>query len=72
MDHSDQKRTLDQLLKLIPGSQSHVSLDSALDGLTVETASKVPEGLPYSIWQLLEHIRIAQDDILSFSEDAAS
>src|SRR6056297_3113710 len=72
MDRSDQKRTLDQLLKLIPGSQAHVSLENALSNLTVHVASKVPEGMPYSIWQLLEHIRIAQDDILSFSKDASA
>ena len=70
MEDSDKKRTLNQILKLIPGSQAHISLDSALSDLTVDVASKVPEGMPYSIWQLLEHIRIAQDDILSFSADA--
>ncbi|MGB6036256.1 MAG: DinB family protein [Cryomorphaceae bacterium] len=72
MDNSDKKRTLDQLRELIPGSQAHVSLDYALSDLTVDIASKVPEGMPYSIWQLLEHIRIAQDDILRFSENATS
>ena len=72
MEDSDKKRTLNQILKLIPGSQAHISLDNALSDLTVDVASKVPEGMPYSIWQLLEHIRIAQDDILNFSEDASN
>jgi len=72
MDNLDKKRTLNQILKLIPGSQAHTSLDNALSDLTVDVASKVPEGMPYSIWQLLEHIRIAQDDILNFSEDASN
>jgi len=72
MDNLDKKRTLNQILKLIPGSQAHISLDNALSDLTVDVASKVPEGMPYSIWQLLEHIRIAQDDILNFSEDASN
>lgn len=72
MQNSDHERALDQLLKLIPGSQAHISLSIALSDLTVELVSKVPEGMPYSIWQLLEHIRIAQDDILSFSKDAST
>jgi uncharacterized damage-inducible protein DinB len=60
------------LLKLIPGSQAHISLESALSDLSVDIASKIPPGMPYSIWQLIEHIRIAQDDILSFSKDASA
>jgi len=70
MNNSEKKRTLDQLLKLIPGGQAHGSVERVLEGLTIETISKVPEGMPYSIWQLIEHVRIAQEDILRFSKNA--
>jgi hypothetical protein len=38
-------------------------------GITPDLRGKVPAGLPYSAWQLLEHLRIAQEDILHFCID---
>lgn len=46
--------------------QAHVSLDSALANLPEELRGKRPDGLPHSIWELLEHIRITQRDLLEF------
>ena len=58
-----------QLKALLDGGQAHARLDDAVTGLTYELQGKVPAGLPYSPWQLLEHIRIAQRDILDFSDN---
>lgn len=46
--------------------QAHVGLDRAVDGLPPELRGRQPDGAPYSIWQLLEHIRRAQHDLLEF------
>lgn len=58
------------LIDLINGQNAHAGLDKALSNLTVDIAGAIPQNLPYSIWQLMEHIRIAQWDILEFSKNA--
>jgi len=57
-----------ELIKLLNGGSAHASLDDALDGLPAQLRGVKPDNLPYSIWQLVEHIRIAQWDMLKFSE----
>jgi hypothetical protein len=49
--------------------QAHVSLDRAVDGLPADLRGRRPEGAPHSIWEELEHIRIAQRDLLDFCTD---
>ena len=39
-------------------------------GFPVDLAGKRPKGLPHSAWELLEHMRMAQEDILRFSQSA--
>jgi hypothetical protein len=56
-----------QLLALLRGGQAHVDFETAVNDFPVEARGKVPAGLPYSAWQLLDHLRIAQRDILNFS-----
>lgn len=56
---------------LLNQGNAHVTLDDALEGIPFEILGETPGGLPYSIWQLAEHIRIAQFDILDFSRNAA-
>ena len=56
-----------QLIALLDGGQAHTSFDEAVGNFPAELRGVVPEGLPYSAWQLLEHLRIAQKDILDFS-----
>ncbi|HTH53641.1 MAG TPA: DinB family protein [Edaphobacter sp.] len=56
-----------QLLVLLKGGQAHATFDEAVKDFPAEHRGTVPEGLPYSAWQLLEHIRITQRDILEFS-----
>ena len=57
-----------ELIKLLKGGSAHASLDHALGGLSPKFRGVKPDNLPYSIWQLVEHIRIAQWDMLKFSE----
>ena len=56
-----------QLLALLRGGQAHVDFESAIKDLPVEMRGKVPAGLAHSAWQVLEHMRITQRDILNFS-----
>jgi hypothetical protein len=56
-----------QLVALLDGGQAHVTFEDAVAGFPEKLRGVVPEGLPYSAWQLLEHMRIAQRDILNFS-----
>jgi hypothetical protein len=52
------------------GGSAHVSLLDALKGLKPELRGVKPNGMHYSIWQLVEHIRIAQWDMVQFCVDA--
>lgn len=65
-DSTEQKVIVQQLIQLLNGGNAHVSLDKALDKLPEKLRGEVPANLPYSIWQLTEHIRITQWDILEF------
>lgn len=56
-----------QLVALIDGGQAHATFEQAIENFPADLRGTVPEGLPYSAWQILEHIRIAQRDILDFS-----
>lgn len=56
-----------QLSAVLKGGQAHTDFESAIDDFPVELRGKVPDGLPYSAWQILEHMRLAQRDILNFS-----
>ncbi len=62
---SEEIRT--QLAALLDGGQAHATLADAVKDFPTKLRGVVPEGLPYSAWQLLEHIRLAQKDILDFS-----
>lgn len=65
------KLIISELTKLLLGGGAHASFATALDGLSPKVRGVKPENTPYSIWQLVEHIRIAQWDMLQFSKDAA-
>lgn len=66
----DNKLLVKQLTQLLQGGSAHASLDEALKGLPERLRGEVPDKLPYSIWQLLYHIRITAWDMLEFSKDA--
>jgi hypothetical protein len=57
----------DQLAKALDWHEAHTDFDRAVNGIPPELRGVAPDGLPYSAWQLLEHLRIAQHDILDFT-----
>lgn len=59
----------DHLVYLLNGGGAHVGYDQATKGIPNELRGKAPRGLPYSPWQIVEHLRLAQWDILEFSRD---
>src|SRR5947208_17128470 len=59
----------DQVLYLLRGGGAHLDFDKAVAGLPAELRGKKPAGVPHTPWRLLEHLRIAQWDILEFSRD---
>ena len=63
---------LNQLTKLLDGGEAHVRFNLAVAGLPFAKQGIVLQGLPYSAWQLLEHLRIAQRDIVDFSDNGNS
>jgi len=60
----------EHLLYLLRGGGAHLDFEKAIAGLPDELRGAKPSGLPFSAWSLLEHMRIAQWDILEFSRDA--
>jgi hypothetical protein len=68
----DRDRSLrEHLLYLLRGGGAHIKFEDAIDGFPAEFYNARAEGVPYTPWQLLEHMRIAQRDILEFSRSAA-
>jgi len=64
------KSLREHLAALLKGGHAHVTFETALKGLPAALRGKRPKGAEHSPWELLEHIRIAQSDILEFSRDA--
>ncbi len=58
------------LINVLTKAEAHIDLEGSLKDFPRELRGKKPEGAPHTPWQLLEHIRIAQWDILEFSKDA--
>lgn len=69
MEHRDMLR--EQLIKLLTWEDAHVNFDTAVEGIPPPRYGVRPEGLPYSLWELLEHMRLTQRDILDFCRDPA-
>jgi hypothetical protein len=59
----------DHLLELLRGGSAHLRFDEAIEGLPADARGKKHPELPHTPWQLLEHLRIAQWDILDFSRN---
>jgi len=56
----------EQLAAVLRWEDAHASLDRVVEGVPQTRWSAPAAGLPYTLWQLLEHIRLAQHDILDF------
>ncbi len=59
----------EQLAELLQGKSAHLSFDDAIAGLPPKMRGAKPPGIPHSVWRLVEHMRIAQWDILQFSKN---
>src|SRR3954467_3234208 len=55
-----------QLVNLLDSKDAHATFDAAVKGIASKLRGVAPIGWEYSAWQLVEHIRIAQADILEF------
>ena len=60
----------EHLLYLLRGGGAHIDFDTAVKGLPADLRGKRPPRASHSPWELLEHMRIAQWDIVEFSRDA--
>lgn len=63
-------RLREHILELLEGKFAHIDLEIALrDFPHSEINTRLPHS-PHTAWELLEHIRLAQSDILEFSRDS--
>jgi len=67
MDHDTLLRK--QLVKLLNSSEAHADFEAAVKGLPAKLRGVRPEKADHSPWEILEHLRIAQWDILDFSRN---
>jgi hypothetical protein len=57
------------VLYLLRGGGAHLSFDDFVSSFPADLCNRQIEGIPYTPWQVLEHMRLAQWDILEFSRD---
>lgn len=68
----DQTKALrEQLQRILTWEDAHVGFDEAVAGVPTPLRGVAPQGQPHSLWQLLEHMRLAQWDILDFCVNPA-
>jgi hypothetical protein len=65
--HSKQLR--EHVIYLLEGGGAHARFDDAVKDMPESPRAVKPAGLPHSAWMLLEHLRLAQWDILEFSRN---
>ena len=58
-----------QLVELLDSGHAHANFDAAVRDLPPELRGKKMRGAPHTAWELLEHLRLAQWDILEFSRN---
>ena len=67
----DQQHDLrEHVLYLLSGGGAHLNVEEVLDGVPVTSRGERIAGAPHTAWQLLEHMRIAQWDILEFCRNS--
>jgi len=64
------KALREHVVYLLEGGGAHAKFDEIVAGVPPKILGQKPAGLPHSLWMLLEHLRIAQWDILEFSRNA--
>jgi uncharacterized damage-inducible protein DinB len=65
--HPSDQPLRDQLARLLDWAEAHVGFDDAVKDMPAAKRGVRPTGFQYSVWELLEHMRIAQADILDFA-----
>ena len=71
MKANDTSRILrEHVVYLLQGGGAHATFDQVISGIPGKLRGARPAGLPHSLWMLLEHMRLAQWDILEFSRNA--
>lgn len=63
---SDQRELKDHLVALLRGGNAHVDVDGVVQDLNDELAGREAAGLSRTVWQIVEHMRICQRDILDY------
>jgi hypothetical protein len=58
------------LLELLDGGHAHATFDQVIRDFPAKYRGEIPQGLQHSAWMLLEHMRIAQWDIIDFSRNS--
>ncbi|MFL5244908.1 MAG: DinB family protein [Gemmataceae bacterium] len=66
---SNDRALREHVINLLKGGSAHVDFEAAVAGLPADLRGAKPPGVPHSPWRLLEHLRIAQWDILEFSRN---
>jgi len=69
MADQDTQALRDHLRSLLNGGNAHINFEDFVAGFPVTKCGQRIEGVPYTAWQVLEHMRIAQWDILEFCRD---
>lgn len=67
----DQNEIREHVLEVLRGGSAHIPVEDAVKDFPLDRINDRPGGSPHTAWELLEHIRIAQWDILEFSRNAA-
>jgi hypothetical protein len=70
MPKGNDKALRRHLVDLLNGGNAHADFNTALKGLPVAMRGRRPKGAQHSPWEILEHMRLAQWDILEFSRDS--
>ena len=68
MEHQNKLRR--HLKEMLDGGSAHIDIETAISGFPLAQINTRVENSPHTAWELLEHIRIAQSDILEFSRNA--
>ena len=70
MKNQHDKVLREHVVYLLSGGGAHAKFDDVVKGMPENLRGTKPNGLPHTAWMLLEHLRLAQWDILEFSRDA--
>jgi hypothetical protein len=71
MDQSTRAALVAELTQLLTAGNAHATFDQALADLPAPLRNQAVPEVPYTIWHLVEHLRIAQWDIVEFCLDPA-